>query len=162
MVTREDLFTLLDAREYMWGIASAEIAGFFPTAMEEVKHFIATKHNITAGEVKNLLYVPDTDAIEIWGYAANRGEFSISIPVEILTLSSGDGGEGVVTNYLNVTPSAFGDMSGPKPTSDVRRALEEMHRVYPDMFIDYDRLEEVEEELKDGTKFRGFYSGAMQ
>lgn len=163
MATREDLFMLLDARDYMWSVACAEIAGFFPVAIREMEHFVATKHNVTSGRLKTLSHNTDLDTIEFTVGVDDGGELLISIPVNILTLSSEDGNEGVITNYLNVTPSAVDDTgSGQKTSSDVRKALEDVQRAFPEMFIDYDRLEEVEEDLKGGKMFRGYAPGVLQ
>ncbi len=158
--TREELFALLEARKYWWYAVCAELADCFPTALEEIESFVETKYH-TTGELVDLMYSSGTDSLtyQISGNAV----VYITIPLDILMLTVGEEGVGVTTNYLNTTPTACivdGDDEG--PTSRVRQELEDVQRAFPDMFIDFDRLEEVNEELRNGVLFRGVTTGVMQ
>jgi hypothetical protein len=167
VLTKDNVFELLQTRSVLWLDASVEIANHFPNTWEAIEDYLARTRSMLNLRLTNLLF----DAVrESFEYSViehgHTVEVKLSIPLSVILESQEKGPEPVVLFLDNNPPVSVLDLSGSLAENERRRQIEhslkQTQEMYPDMYMDISRMVELEDSFLNGEVFRGMATETKQ
>lgn len=154
--TKEDVINMLIKRRQLWLEASVLIANALPDAWDVVEGYLASTYNITNLLLSELTFEP---AAEILRYSVfEQGDavvYTVPVPLS-LALDPGKDGEKLVEYLVNlpVNPSEADVIGDTTPETRYRKQLQLTLENHPGMYMDIDRLTELEIQSAKGELFK--------
>jgi len=145
-INRDDVIDMLVKRQKMWLEASVVIANLLPDAWDVIEGYLAETHNVTNLLLSDLTFEPSTELLKYSVF--EQGDtlvYHVPIPLS-LAVNPGDEGEKLLTylNSLPPPPSQQTDGEPITPESKIRKQLHHTLDLHPGMYMDVDRLTELE------------------
>jgi hypothetical protein len=154
-LTKGDVIDMLIKRQKLWLDASVMIANTLPDAWDVVEGYLASTYNITNLLLSELSFEPSTEVLRYSVF--EQGDTVVyTIPVP-LSLAVDPGQDGMrLVEYLTNLPVApnDADTSDIPPETRYRKQLQLTLEKYPGMYMDLDRLAELEVQSAKGQLFK--------
>ena len=154
-LTKGDVIDMLIKRQKLWLDASVVIANTLPDAWDVVEGYLASTYNITNLLLSELSFEPSTEVLRYSVF--EQGTTTIyTVPVPLsLAVDPGQDGMRLVEYLTNlpVSPNET-DNGDDNPEARYRKQLQLTLEKYPGMYMDLDRLTELEIQSANGQLFK--------
>lgn len=166
-LTRNDLIDLIIRRERMWLDASVAIANMLPEAWDEIESFLA-EENMVNLLLTALKFDPTTEVLE-YNITEENSSVIVTLPIPLSLAIAPKNGLDVYLRGLPIEKGAFDELTDAEDYSPeeavaagyldpetmlnqrIRLSLARTQRDHPNMYMDIDRLTDLEIETKKGT-----------
>ncbi len=171
-MTRDDIIDMFELRHHQWLVMSVEIAGLFPHAWYALKRRAKVQLAVDDIKLKNISIDANRQVLEyivVGGNYEIRAKFPMEMLLEAESNTTGtidtpdvDIIEEWETYLEHISPIVSVMFTGTVEEVAHKRVLEQMLRAqqdeHPTMFIDYQRLIDVEMLLKQNRLIKGAYN----
>jgi hypothetical protein len=153
-ISKEDIVSMIIKRQRLWVDASVVIANMLPDVWDAIEGYLAETQNLTNLLLTDMKYEPTS---EILTYSVfEQGTTVIyNVPIPLgLAVNPGLDSEYLVA-YLQKLPNLVNDGKVPETQEDkIKNQLNYTLQQHPGMFMDVDRLTELEIQSAQGTFIR--------
>ena len=153
-IAKEDVINMLVKRQRLWLDASVVIANMLPTAWEVIEGYLAETQNLTNLLLTDLVYDSTTELLRYSVFEqGDQMVFHVPVPLS-LAVNPGENGEKLIQYFqtLQVPPT---EREFPNTQeSKIKNLLKHTQAQHPEMYMNIDRLTEVELQLQTGELFK--------
>lgn len=153
--TKGEVIDMLIKRQQLWLEASVIIANMLPDAWDVIEGYLASTHNITNLLLSELSFEPSTELLRYSVFEqGNTDVYTVPVPLS-LAIDPGQDGMKLV-EYLTNLPVNPAETSSSDATTEsrLRDQLRRTQDQHPGMYMDIDRLTELEIQSKKGQLFK--------
>lgn len=153
--TKGDIINMLVKRQHLWLEASVLIANMLPDAWDIIEGYLASTHNVANLLLSELSFEPSTELLRYSVFEQGDAVvYTVPIPLS-LALDPGKDGMKLV-EYLTNLPTNPGetDPGDSTPEHRYRTQLRRTLDQHPGMYMDIDRLTELEIQSAKGELFK--------
>jgi len=153
-IAKEDVINMLLKRQRLWLDASVVIANMLPITWEVIEGYLAETQNLTNLLLTDLIYDSTTELLRYSVFEQGDSMvFHVPVPLS-LAIDPGENGERLIQYFQTLqSPSAEREVSN-TPESKIRSLLKYTQNQHPEMYMNIDRLTEVELQLQTGELFK--------
>lgn len=155
-LTKDDVLDLFIRRQQLWLEASVMIVNLLPAVWDVIEDFIAEHQNATNLLLNDLKYDPTTMLMHYSVFEkGSTVVFNIPIPLSLAVDAWMDEGL-TLREHLEKLPRPVADVAS-NPDTQEARIKSQLHATltqYPDMYMDIDRLTELEMQSAAGKMFK--------
>ena len=154
VITKEDIISMIIKRQRLWVDASVVIANMLPEAWDALESYLATTQNLTNLLLTDMKYEPTPEVLTYSVFEhGTTAIYNVPIPLG-LAVNPGLDSEYLVS-YLNNLPDLVNDGKVPETQEDkIKNQLQYTLQQHPGMYMDVDRLAELELQSAQGTFIR--------
>lgn len=151
VISKEDVIEMIIKRQRLWVDASVVIANMLPEAWEVIESYLAETQNLTNLLLNDLKYEATSEMLTYCVFESG-GTMIYSVPVPLgLALNPGFDGEYLI-EYFNKLPKPTNTDKLPETKEEkIKFQLEFTMQQHPGMYMDIDRLVELELQSSQGT-----------
>lgn len=166
-ITKEDVVALIIRRQNFWINASVVIANMFPAVWHTLEEYIAGTQGMTDILLMDLQYDP-FDEVLVYDITERDGDRHVKVPIPLsLVIKSDDCGKDVFEHLCSLpipTSESDDDEFAPAhtPLDKIKRKLRQTMKDHPGLFLDIDRLAELELQAANGKFFKYSIAETLQ